>query len=511
IAQTIEKLYSDRLQEHYEVLAYHYEQSEITLKAVDYLILAGEKSNLNNAVQAAHEFFLKALEMIKRAKIELDVEAKIRFNRGLARASLQIGDIDAAADGFKKVIEISREHGMFGYERKALITLTSIIHMWPEKDEAERILKEGIAKAKENEDKALESIMLLTMGFLTAIHGQPYEGHQLVLDGGRIAKETADPIPMFVAHHMRSMTERWLGRPKKSIEITEGMVESLRKTYALTPLLLVIQTRGIALAEIGRIEDAISILKNGIDICKKVGSFFRLGALYNCLGYCYREINQHEYAWRCNLKSNEITRGQMEKYPMGRSGYAEVLAQANVNLIENLLDQQKFDAARHRMKSFEEESKSKDYYVFRHQWKTRMDYLAAQILLRQSDIGQAEALIQRNLERTRRESMKKREGSFLRLMGEVQISRNESEKAIGNLGDAILILKEEVNPRKLWQAHASLAAAHSKLGRSSEEQTQWGAAAEIILNTANDLSDRQLREGFLKAEPIRKILSMAES
>ncbi len=188
IAQAIEKLYSDRLQEHYEVLAYHYEQSEITLKAVDYLILAGEKSNLNNAVQAAHEFFLKALEMIKRAKIELDVEAKIRFNRGLARASLQIGDIDAAADGFKKVIEISREHGMFGYERKALITLTSIIHMWPEKDEAERILKEGIAKAKENEDKALESIMLLTMGFLTAIHGQPYEGHQLVLDGGRIAK-----------------------------------------------------------------------------------------------------------------------------------------------------------------------------------------------------------------------------------------------------------------------------------------------------------------------------------
>ncbi len=96
-------------------------------------------------------------------------------------------------------------------------------------------------------------------------------------------------------------------------------------------------------------------------------------------------------------------------------------------------------------------------------------------------------------------------------MGEVRIRHNEFEKAIETFEEAIVILKEVGNPRQLWQAHASLAAAYSQLERFSEEQEQWGAAAEIILNTANDLSDRQLREGFLEAASIRKILAKAES
>jgi len=196
---------------------------------------------------------------------------------------------------------------------------------------------------------------------------------------------------------------------------------------------------------------------------------------------------------------------------MGRRGYAEIVAQANVNLMENLFDQGKQDTAWDQMKSLKEEAKSEDFDLFRHQWESRMNYLAAQILLHRNDFGQAETLIHNCLERAQEEHTRKREGSFLRLMGEVRIRRNEFEKAIENFGDAIVILKEVGNPRQLWQAHASLAAAYSQLGRFSEEKEQWGAAAQIILNTANDLSDRQLREGFLKAEPILKILAKAES
>ncbi len=102
------------------------------------------------------------------------------------------------------------------------------------------------------------------------------------------------------------------------------------------------------------------------------------------------------------------------------------------------------------------------------------------------------------------------EGGFLRLLGEVRFRRNELDHAIDNLNEAILILKEVGNPRKLWQAHASLASAFSKLGGLSEAREQWGAAAEVIRGVANGLSDYELREGFLKARPIREILLKAE-
>ena len=115
--------------------------------------------------------------------------------------------------------------------------------------------------------------------------------------------------------------------------------------------------------------------------------------------------------------------------------------------------------------------------------------------------------IQENLEMGRKDLMKKREGSFLRLLGEVQAKRNESENSIKTLNESIQILKEVENPRQLWQAHCSLASTFKKMGKGSEAQEQWGAASDIIQNTAKGLSDRELRDGFLNAEPIREILS----
>jgi len=116
-----------------------------------------------------------------------------------------------------------------------------------------------------------------------------------------------------------------------------------------------------------------------------------------------------------------------------------------------------------------------------------------------------------NLDKVRKDLMRKREGGFLRLLGEVQTKRNKNDSAMTTLNEAIQILKEVENPRQLWQAHASLGVIFSNLNRTSEANKQWGAASDIIQNTAEGLSDRELREGFLNAQPIREILSQAAS
>jgi hypothetical protein len=95
----------------------------------------------------------------------------------------------------------------------------------------------------------------------------------------------------------------------------------------------------------------------------------------------------------------------------------------------------------------------------------------------------------------------------LRLLGEIQSKRNDPNNAIKNLTEGITLLKEVGNPRQLWQAHESLGSIYESIGRSSEANEQWGAAKEIIQNTANGLSDHKLKEGFLSAEPIKRILS----
>jgi tetratricopeptide (TPR) repeat protein len=236
-----------------------------------------------------------------------------------------------------------------------------------------------------------------------------------------------------------------------------------------------------------------------------------LGRLYNSLGYCYQEVYHPDRASDLNLRSEEVGRKLMEQYPMGREMAGEVVAQASVNLMENLFDQGKPEEAWRKLKSFEEELKGSDYVRAHDQRGSRMSYLAAQILVCRKDLIQAEALIRKNLKRSREEHAKKREGGFLRLLGEVQFSRDEIDNAVNSLNEAIRVLKEVGNLRQLWQAHASLASGLAKHKRTSDAKEHWGAAAEVIQNTAKGLSDRELRAGFLEAKPIREILSRAES
>ena len=519
IAETIEKLYADRLEEHYEMLAHHYERSGDAAKAVEYLILAGEKSNVNSAARAAWEFFRKALEISESEKIPLDSETKVRMHQGLGLASQDIGDIDTALAEYKAGVETSRRNGLIAQEMSSLAGLAWAMWWAPVstmKGDVFRFFEEGVARAREVGNKATEIQILSIKGMYISLLGRRYEGsgaykgNQIMVEAERMALELGNPEAILRSRGLRSISERWLGRPRKTVEMTEGGIEFLRSLFNLNQLSGLMFIRGLALAETGRIQESMELLKGGIDICEKLGGDLMLGRLYNSMGYCYQEIHAPEKAWNFNVRSEKVSHELMKQYPMGREMAAEVVAQAKVNLMENLFDQGKLEEAWHRLKSFEEESKSGDYDRARDQRGSRMNYLAAQILVGRKELGPAEALIRESLNTAREDHAKKREGGFLRLLGEVQFSHDEIDHAVDSLKEAILILEEVGNPRQLWQAHASLASGLAENKRVSEAREHWKAASEVIKSTADGLSDRDLRAGFLEAKPIREILSKSE-
>jgi tetratricopeptide (TPR) repeat protein len=192
---------------------------------------------------------------------------------------------------------------------------------------------------------------------------------------------------------------------------------------------------------------------------------------------------------------------------MGRHLYAEMIAQSHINLIENYFDQGNLEEAWNGIQSFKTETKGEDFKWFRYQWESRMNYLAAQILLFRNDLAQADTIIQENLELVKDRLMKKRQGCFLRLAGELFLKHNEFENAHNYLRESIHILEDVGNPRQLWQAHSSLASAFNNVGRSSEARENWGLAAQLINNAADRLSDNELKAGFLNADPIKRVLS----
>jgi len=510
IGKAIEELYADRLEEYCEVLAHHYGRSDHLLKAIDYLISAGEKSNQKGASQSACEFFDKAIEVAEGKGVELDGEKEVRLHEGRSKSKFAIGAIGTCMEEFKKWIEVSRRNEMIECEKEAIFWQAMAMPLGPDGLEVERQFQDRITRADELGDEGLKSAILASRAIILAEYGYPHEGSQMIAKAEKIANEVGNLKYMLLVLFLRAFIERWLGRPGKTIELTEGMPEIMLQMFNVSNFIYIVSLRGMALAEIGRIEEGMSILKQGIDICEKFGNVVRLGTLYNTLGYCYSEIHQPQRAWEFNLKAEEIARRLLVQDFEGRRQYGAIVAQSCVNLMENLFDQGKLESAWKRIESLEGEAKNKDFDMDRLQYESRMNYLGAQILLNRNDLPEAENIIRKNLEMVREKHIKKREGSFLRLLGELQIRRNDTENAINNLYEAITILRKVGNPRQIWQARASLALSFEKTGRSSEAREHWGAGAEVIRGVANGLSNRELKEGFLNAVQIKEILSNAE-
>ncbi len=64
IGQVMEIIFKERLPEFYETLAFHFKRGHSFLKAIDYLILSGEKSLARYAVQESHQYFKEAFDLL---------------------------------------------------------------------------------------------------------------------------------------------------------------------------------------------------------------------------------------------------------------------------------------------------------------------------------------------------------------------------------------------------------------------------------------------------------------
>ncbi len=513
IAAALVQQYAHHLEEHVELIAHHYQQSGNIEKAIEYLILAGEKSNKNKSAGTASEFFKEVLKIKDQAGLELNPEMAARVHHGLATSYHDMGNIKNSLEEYDMAIEISKEHGMVDREMNSLAERAWTLWFTPIRTMREKVARyheEGLNRAREIGNKAVESRIMAAKGFYTCNLARRFEGNRIIVEAERMAMDTGDKHAIYFTRFLRATSERWLGRPHKTIELTEGLIEAQRNAYNLANLFALIFIRGLALAESGRIEEGISIQKEAVEMCEKMGGNLHLGRLYNGLGYCYKEIYQNDLAYQYNLRSEQIARDLMEKFPSGRSTTGEIVAQAKVNMMENLFDGENISDACKQIKLFTEESKIDHFDRARDRWEVRMEYLMAKILLKNGEYGPAEIMIKKNLKRTREDHSRKMEGGFMKLLGEIKFRNRHFDGAIETLNKSLSILNEIGNPRNLWEAYAALGNVYQNVGKDTEARIQWNASAQIIKKVSRGLSDKNLRKKFLNARPVKEILSVAD-
>ena len=507
VASALEEIYADKVEHHCELLARHWELSNCPDRSIAYLILAGEKSNSNQAATAAVVFFTKALNQIEKSDKPSEPRVRMRIRAGRAVPLHSQGKIEESLQDYEEALRLARTLGDQQMVLRCLTGIPVLIYNTTYKDRVPQYCEQGLEVARSLGDRGAESLIMSAYAYWQAVWNESDESAtmQRALE---LAVKSGQPLTQIRARWGLALLERWFGNPQKSLDYLEEFLTKSRHILSIFDVTLSSFIYGMALTEAGRYREAMTYLGQWIGVLERNEVYLNLGRCYNCMGWVHSELYDLDQAYRLNTKALENA-ANLSKSPGMLFSALEMQAQTEVNLMENRFEMGRVDEAWDHISRFEAQSGGANYDYIRVRWETRMKDLKGSVLLRRGDLDGAEELARQNLEKSTARGHKKNIAKAERLWGQILSQRNAYDLAEAKLKAALSKLKEIRNPKQIWITHVALARMFVKMKRSDLEREQWLAAAAEIQATADDLNDPRAQNLFVQATPVREILKHA--
>jgi DNA-binding SARP family transcriptional activator/predicted ATPase len=244
---------------------------------------------------------------------------------------------------------------------------------------------------------------------------------------------------------------------------------------------------GIGLPEVGEYEEALMLARRGTELARKAQDAFLLAVNLDRLGRAHEVLLNLEEARATYEEVLEVS-GRLEPY--GSWTYARLCAVAA--LLENWED-----AHAHARRAHEAG-------VFLNQLLTIYLHHEVEALLRGGDENLAREEVSRFAERA--QTNERDRIAYLRSLAVLSEWEGDTERATGELQEAETLAEKIGQPGGLWQIRAALGELYERRGEAGEARAAFVRAAQTLSTLAEKIGDEGLKESFLSAPPVRRVL-----
>jgi predicted ATPase len=250
IGKAIESLHVKRIDEFYEILAYHYSKGHSFEKAYQYLKLSGNKSTRNYSNWEAFRFYKNAIEVLNR--------------------------LSDSRDNKRKQIEVI-----------LLMSGPMMFLNYPE--DSLRILEEGVRLCKKLNDKKSLATIYSLLGIYYMHRGKPLEAIKYSEIGFEEPRKLQDLELM--APIARGLCVSYLaaGKFQKASDFAPKVIESLEKAHRepFHTYSLLCAYYALSLAMLGNLEKAMEYFKKGLNAATSINHLASLGILETTFGLMF--------------------------------------------------------------------------------------------------------------------------------------------------------------------------------------------------------------------------------
>ncbi len=256
IGRAIEELYAERLEEFYEMLAYHYSRSDSLEKACRYSRLSGEKAGANYSYREACDFYKGALDLLNK--------------------------LPETPENKKEKLEILYLMGpplaFLGFPEGTL-----------------GLIQQGERLSKELGDERSLAWFYSAMGMYYSARGDPQLAMKYSEDAFEEARKNRDIELMAVLAFGLSVSYTQAGEYCKIVDMAPDVIDLIEKagrgydffSLRVNPYSTLCSYCGLSMGLLGAFDEGKTFLEKGLRIASETNDVMALGSVENQYGYFY--------------------------------------------------------------------------------------------------------------------------------------------------------------------------------------------------------------------------------
>jgi tetratricopeptide (TPR) repeat protein len=496
IGQAIEQVYSEKLEEFYEMLGYHYYEGEDWLKALEYLEKAGDRLAAAYANQEALDYYDRAIDVCgKIGKSSLSTSANLARKQGLLNAT--IGNFHGAIADFNRMLATTRSLGDRHLEGMAMAYRGWAEHQNHDFETTEHTLKAALEIGGEGfEDvRFFASVSLVAFYFAINRNAEAEPFLQVIEE---LAPGIDDPFILGWWSLMGALSAQWQGRFDDVLKRLEQRRIADRGRGA--DFLINTWVEALARGGKGEYEQALALLEDLIATGERLGDYFWRVRALNTLGWVYGELQDYQSAMVWNTKG-------LEAAQKATAPNAEVESNARLNLGDNLLALGWLELAEEHFLKVEQIARnpqSQDQFLL-WRYSQHLFHSYGELWFMRGDFDRAIAYADECLALAEQSNTQKNIVKGRRLRGQVFLARNKLKKAEQELTMALGVAVRVGNPTQIWRTHAVLGDLFQVRGQLDRAHKEYRNAFSIIEGVATNLQDNSIRDTFLNSHEVQEI------
>jgi tetratricopeptide (TPR) repeat protein len=275
----------------------------------------------------------------------------------------------------------------------------------------------------------------------------------------------------------------------------EVLIEALGLASDLRHGLLLLQTQfflGLSLGNMGRISEALDVLRQATEMARRNGEQYWRAKIPNCIGWIYRELENFDEALKYDLEGLQVAR-------------ASKVGEAETNSLINLgFDRTQAADPEKALSSFEnaEATLARDVWS-RWRFKLRLVAGLATHHLSQRELHKAESYAQLLLKCATHYEARKYMAVAHKLIAEAAIARDDLAEANAHLKTALDLLAAYPVPVVEWRIYSLLGWLRLRLGDRLAGES-YETACRIVQSIAGNVEDENLRALFLGSPAVQE-------